>query len=174
MHNYGNLCIIMHPTDTILLSSLRLIMIKAHAKFQPGLCSGFWEKVEHTRTQTRARSEILYRWSLVLSYGYYSAPYQFRPGLMIFLDYIGSEFSPLVKILGQKCCYHELFYFKIGTFLDLTLQNGTFPDSSKFQENSKFLLLIVFPLLLEVITKRYAKKLKLCIKIGWKSAMISI
>ena len=41
MHNYANLCIIMHPTDTIFLSSLRVIVKKAHAKFQPNSLSGF-------------------------------------------------------------------------------------------------------------------------------------
>ena len=80
---------------------------------------------------------------------------------MIFLDYIGSELSPLVKILGQKCCYHELFYFKIGTFLDLTLQNGTFPDSSKFQENSKFLFFDSFSPTFGGDNKKIGKKVEI-------------
>ena len=40
MHNYANLCIIMHAIDTILLISVQDIMTKARAKFQPDALSG--------------------------------------------------------------------------------------------------------------------------------------
>ena len=46
MHNYDNLCKIMYVTDTILRSSLRDIMRKAHEKFQSDPLSDFWKKVE--------------------------------------------------------------------------------------------------------------------------------
>ena len=52
MHNYANLCIIMHATDTILFSSLPGIMMKVCVKFRPDPINGFWEKVERTDVRT--------------------------------------------------------------------------------------------------------------------------
>ena len=52
MHNYANLCIIMHATYTILLSSLPGIMTKVCVKFHLDPMNGFWEKVERTDVRT--------------------------------------------------------------------------------------------------------------------------
>ena len=59
MHNYANLCIIMHATYTILFSSLPGIMMKVCVKFRPDPINGFWEKVERTdgRTDVRTNEE---------------------------------------------------------------------------------------------------------------------
>ena len=59
MHNYANLCIIMHATYTILFSSLPGIMMKVCVKFHLDPINGFWEKVEHTdgRTDVRTNEE---------------------------------------------------------------------------------------------------------------------
>ena len=52
MHNYANLCIIMHARDTILFSSLPGVMMKVWVKFRPDPIDGFWEKVERTDVRT--------------------------------------------------------------------------------------------------------------------------
>ena len=52
MHNYANLCIIMHATYTILFSSLPGIMMKVCVKFHLDPINGFWEKVERTDVRT--------------------------------------------------------------------------------------------------------------------------
>ena len=44
---------IMHETNTILFSSLRLKTKKAHSKFQPNAISSFQKKVKQTDTQTK-------------------------------------------------------------------------------------------------------------------------
>ena len=51
MHNYANLCIIMHATDTILFSSLPGIMIKVCVKFGSDLINSFSVKMERTDVQ---------------------------------------------------------------------------------------------------------------------------
>ena len=56
MHNYANLCIIMHATYTILFSSLPGIMMKVCVKFRPDPINGFWEKVERTDKRTYGRT----------------------------------------------------------------------------------------------------------------------
>ena len=57
MHNYANLCIIMHATYTILFSSLPGIMIKVCVKFHPDPMNGFGEKVERTYVRTDERTD---------------------------------------------------------------------------------------------------------------------
>ena len=56
MHNYANLSIIMHATDTILFSSLPGIMMKVCVKIRPNPIDGFWEKVERTYGRTDVRT----------------------------------------------------------------------------------------------------------------------
>ena len=51
-HNYVNLYITVHATDTILFSSLCPMITKAHVKFQLSPISSFREKVEQTKRQT--------------------------------------------------------------------------------------------------------------------------
>ena len=39
---------------------------------------------------------------------------------MIVLCNLGSELQAIIKMFNQNFCYHEIFHFKVGTFLDLT------------------------------------------------------
>ena len=77
---------------------------------------------------------------------------------MIVLCNLASELQAIIKMFNQNFCFYVIFPFKVGTFLDLTLQNHSLSGSWKSQEILKNFFLGSFVSTYDVSNKKISKK----------------